>query len=184
MNKEEEALKIFLSFLGEDVNSQDLLKTPSRMLEGYKNILSGNNIKHNILLDNNLIKVIGNDIICFDEIDFFSLCKHHFLPFFGTLKIAYIPNEFGVGFNTILRIVEGATRRLQLQEDIIKEIGNALQESILNPLGIYVEIRAKHFCVLAKNSNSSKPFNVKNVYTTKAFKEAINIQKLNAILQK
>ena len=181
MEKEQNAIKTFLSFIGEDASCNNLLKTPQRMLEGYKNILSGYNVDAKSIIANQFSDACSNDIICFDEIDFFSICEHHILPFFGKIKIAYIPNKFAIGFNTITKLVDAVTRRLQLQEKIAKEIGDIIQHSLLAPLGVFVKIEAEHFCVLAKSQNSSKPFMVKNIYTTEDFKKTESLQKLNLI---
>ena len=183
MEEVKNAITLILNYIGEDVTREGLKLTPTRVLEGYKNIFSGYSQPKVEILSNKLGKAEQNDVILFEEIDFFSSCEHHFIPFFGKIKIAYIPNQHAIGFGTILKLVTAITRRLQLQEKIAQEIANFLQESELNPKGVFVQIEGQHFCVLAKSGNSSKPITVKNMITTGEFKEKINLEKLNILSQ-
>jgi GTP cyclohydrolase I len=153
------------------------------MLEGYKNILSGYNSNYSSIIQNRFSEAENNEIILFEKIDFFSMCEHHVMPFFGEVQIAYIPREKSIGFGTISKLVEVVTRRLQLQERIARDIGDVMQFSPLNPLGVFVSVSAHHFCVLAKSSKNSKPSLVKNLYTTGDFKQEQNLQKLNLLIK-
>ena len=177
-----DAIKLFLTSLGEDVSRKSLLNTPKRVIEGYQQILFGYKINLKDVIQNKFSCSFNNEIIIFDEIKFFSVCEHHFIPFFGKIRIAYMPNQFAIGFGTINRLVEAITRRLQLQENIANQIASIIQESALNPLGVFVFIEGNHFCTLSKNPHDSHPLLVKNFCTTKDFKKQENIQKLELIL--
>jgi GTP cyclohydrolase I len=163
-SEEQNAVKLLLTNLGENTNRKELLETPTRFVNGYKNILSGYNVDASKIISSKLPKAQNNSLIAFEDIEFFSMCEHHFLPFFGTIKITFEPNEYGIGFNTISNLVQAVTRKLQLQERIAKEIGDILISSPLNPKTVLVEIDGQHFCVLSKMPSSSRPIKMKNIY--------------------
>lgn len=182
MEEIKNAITLILNYIGEDTTREGLKLTPERVLESYQNIFSGYKQPKPEISSNRLGNAEENDMILFEAMDFFSTCEHHFIPFFGKVKIAYIPNQHAIGFDTVLKLVNYTTRKLQLQEKIAQKIANFLQESELKPKGVFVQIEAQHFCVLAKNGNASKPITVKNIVTTGEFKEKINLEKLNILL--
>jgi GTP cyclohydrolase I len=183
MEDKKNAVKLLLSHFGEEDFREELKLTPERMLTGYKNILSGYDFDYYSIIQNNFSNAEKNDIILFEKIDFFSMCEHHIMPFFGEVQIAYIPREKSIGFGTVAKLVEAVTRRLQLQERVGREIGEIIQSSLLNPLGVFVSITGHHFCVLTKPNKSSKPSLVKTLYTTGDFKEDSNLQKLSILMK-
>jgi GTP cyclohydrolase I len=182
MEEKKNAIKLLLSHVGKDFSKKELELISERMLNGYSNILRGYNSDFQKIIKNSFSNSENNEIIAFDKIDFFSMCEHHFIPFFGEIQIAYIPNKKAIGFSTILEIVESITRRLQLQERIARQIAETIQSSYLEPLGVFTSISAYHFCVLSKEKKGSKPSLVKNLFTTGDFKKESNLQKLNLIV--
>lgn len=177
----EQSIKKIFSHIGEDVSRSEISLTPARMIEGYKNIFSGYSEEPSKIIGNVFSHVETNDIILFEKIDFFSTCEHHFIPFFGKIQVAYIPNKNVIGFSRVTLLVSAITRRMQIQERIAFEISNILQNSLLKPEGVFVKIEGNHFCHLAKEKTSS-PLVLKNICTTGSFKSQENIQKLQLML--
>ncbi|MEO0151221.1 MAG: GTP cyclohydrolase I FolE [candidate division WOR-3 bacterium] len=154
--KIEEAIRIILEEIGEDVNRQGLKKTPQRvakmllneLLYGYK--MDVDEVINNAIFDENY-----DEMVIVKDIDFYSLCEHHLLPFFGVVHIAYIPNGKIIGLSKIPRIVEIYTRRLQVQERLTTEIAQILWEK-LNPKGVAVIIEAIHLCTVMRGIKKVK----------------------------
>ncbi len=170
------------AFLSHFIQNQPLIDaTSERMLKGYKNILSGYEIDYKNLIQNRFSNAESNDIITFEKIDFFSMCEHHFIPFFGEIQISYIPKKNAIGFGAIISLVEAISRRLQLQERITREIAETIQESALNPSGVCVIISANHFCTLAKTKGQHKPSLVKTIFTTGGFNDEKSLKKLQLL---
>ena len=144
----EAAVKRILWYVGEDADREGLLETPKRVVKAWDEMLAG----YHADSDKNILKVFEDGADGYDEmivvkdIKLQSFCEHHMIPFFGTCKVAYIPNGKIVGLSKINRIVEKYMRRLQVQERLTVQIANALQEA-LSPLGVAVMIEASHLCV-------------------------------------
>jgi GTP cyclohydrolase I len=152
-----------IDLLGEDVQREGLLKTPQRiakamqfMTQGYHqdavNILNGARFKEEV-----------SEMVIVKDIELFSMCEHHMLPFFGKAHIAYIPNGYITGLSKLARVVDVFARRLQVQERLTTQILQAIRES-LNPLGVAVVIEAKHLCMMMRGVQKQN-----SVTTTSAF---------------
>ena len=135
-----------LKFAGEDPTREGLLRTPHRVAEALKHMTSGYTQDVETLLNGAIFKEDYDDMVVVKDIEFYSLCEHHLLPFFGKVHVAYIPNGRIVGLSKIPRLVDMYARRLQVQERLTTEIAEAL-ESALQPRGVGVVIEAAHMCM-------------------------------------
>lgn len=143
------AVRTILQAVGEDADRDGLLGTPDRIARMYDEVLSGYHIDPYELLNNALFDVEYDEMIIVKDIEFFSLCEHHMLPFFGRAHVAYIPNKKVIGLSKIPRIVEMYARRLQIQERMTRQIAEIIQE-ILNPVGVAVVIEGSHLCSMMR----------------------------------
>jgi GTP cyclohydrolase I len=150
-NKEiiREAMRHILSAVGEDPDRDGLVGTPDRIARMYDEILAGYHTDPYQLLNNALFDVEYDEMIIVKDIEFFSLCEHHMLPFFGRAHVAYIPSKKVIGLSKIPRIVEMYARRLQIQERMTRQIAELIQE-MLNPLGVAVVIEGSHLCSMMR----------------------------------
>ncbi len=144
-----EAMRTILMAVGEDPDRDGLLGTPDRIARMYDEILAGYHTDPYQLLNNALFDVDYDEMIIVKDIEFFSLCEHHMLPFFGRAHVAYIPNKKVIGLSKIPRIVEMYARRLQIQERMTRQIAEIIQE-ILNPQGVAVVIEGSHLCSMMR----------------------------------
>ncbi len=134
-----------LNAIGEDTTREGLLETPKRVSKAYEEILSGYNQDAKDYLDKTF-KHSGEDEILQSGIEFYSLCEHHLLPFYGKVNIAYIPNGKVVGLSKLSRVVDVFSKRLQLQERLTSQIADAIYEN-LDCKGVLVFIEAEHMCM-------------------------------------
>lgn len=139
-------VKNILSLLGEDVNREGLLKTPERVADALQYLTKGYAEDPEEILRGALFKEKYRQMVIVKDIDLFSLCEHHLLPFFGKAHVAYIPNGYVTGLSKLVRVVEVYARRLQVQERLTTQIKECIQNT-LNPLGVMVVIEAKHMCM-------------------------------------
>jgi GTP cyclohydrolase I len=181
MEEVKQAIKTILQHIGEDVSRKELIKTPGRILESYKEIFSGYKEESDKIIGDTFSEIETDEIIFFENIDFFSTCEHHFAPFFGQISIAYIPNKKAIGFGRITNLIKSITRKLQIQERIAFEIGTLLEKSPLNPAGVFIKIEGKHFCNIS-GEKTSKPLVLKTIFTTGEFKKPENIEKLKLLI--
>jgi len=148
MSKIEELIKELLLEIGEDPSREGLLKTPERVAKSYKTLFSGYNID-----PASIITVFDDEkydeMIVVKDIEFYSFCEHHMLPFFGKAHIGYIPNGKIVGLSKIPRIVDIFSRRLQNQERITQQVATCLMD-LLQPKGVGVVLESKHLCMMAR----------------------------------
>ncbi|MBZ7988117.1 GTP cyclohydrolase I FolE [Campylobacter canadensis] len=135
-----------LEKIGENPQREGLIKTPKRVSDAYEFLCSGYKMNADEILNQALFKTDNNEMVLVKDIDFFSLCEHHLLPFFGVVHIAYIPNGTVVGLSKLPRLVEVFSRRLQIQEQLCEQISSALFD-ILKPKGVAVTIQAQHMCM-------------------------------------
>jgi GTP cyclohydrolase I len=145
---EDEIKKILLQ-IGEDPSREGLLNTPKRVKKSYDFLTGGYKVDINHLVNNAIFEESTDGIVLVRDIEMYSLCEHHLLPFYGRAHVGYIPNNKIIGISKIPRIVDMFARRLQVQERLTTQIANALQD-VLNPLGVGVVIKAKHLCMMMR----------------------------------
>ncbi len=138
-----------LGLLGEDPTREGLLKTPERVAKALRFLTQGYQQDVEEVFNGALYSVKYDEMVVVRDIDFFSLCEHHLLPFYGKCHVAYIPNDRVVGLSKIPRLVEVFSRRLQVQERLTVQIAETLQEK-LNPQGVAVVIEARHLCMMMR----------------------------------
>ncbi|MGY8951395.1 MAG: GTP cyclohydrolase I FolE, partial [Flavobacteriales bacterium] len=141
-----ENIKSVLSEIGENPKREGLLKTPERVAKSMEFLTNGYNLNPSEILKSAMFKEEYSQMVLVKDIELYSMCEHHMLPFFGKAHIAYIPNGQIVGLSKIPRIVDVFSRRLQVQERLTDEIKDCLQET-LNPKGVAIVIEAQHLCM-------------------------------------
>ncbi|HVO59907.1 MAG TPA: GTP cyclohydrolase I FolE [Terriglobales bacterium] len=145
----EELMREVLVRLGEDPDREGLLRTPERFARAYQYLTKGYSESPEEILNGALFSVDYDEMVIVKDIEMFSLCEHHMLPFFGKVHIAYIPKGKVVGISKLPRLVEVFARRLQVQERLTVQIAESIQEAI-QPLGVGVVIEARHLCMMMR----------------------------------
>jgi GTP cyclohydrolase IA len=135
--------------IGEDPNREGLRRTPERFEKALRFLTSGYGQDAETLLNGAMFSVCYDQMVVVKDIEFYSLCEHHLLPFFGKCHVAYIPNKKVVGLSKVARLVNMYARRLQIQERLTSQIAQAIQEQ-LNPQGVGVIVEAKHLCMVMR----------------------------------
>lgn len=135
-----------LDLVGEDKDREGLVKTPMRVAKSLQFLTQGYSQDPAAILKSAMFREDYQQMVIVKDIDFYSMCEHHMLPFFGKVHIAYIPNKYVVGLSKIPRIVEVFARRLQIQERFTTQIKECIQDT-LNPLGVMVVVEASHLCM-------------------------------------
>lgn len=138
--------KGILSLLGEDAEREGLIKTPERVAKAMLTLTRGYHEEPAAILNSAKFKENYNQMVIVKDIDFFSLCEHHMLPFYGKVHVAYIPNGYITGLSKIARVVDCFSHRLQVQERMTLQIKECIQQA-LNPLGVMVVVEAQHMCM-------------------------------------
>jgi GTP cyclohydrolase I len=138
-----------LVHLGEDPNREGLKDTPRRVTEGYELLTSGYDQNLETIVGKALMPAETDGMVIVKDIEMYSLCEHHMLPFFGKVHVGYIPNKKIIGLSKIPRVIEMYARRLQVQERLGQQICDAL-ESVLEPKGIGIVIEANHLCMMMR----------------------------------
>lgn len=155
--------KSILELLGEDVDREGLLKTPLRVAKAMQFLTQGYKMDPVAILNSAKFKEEYQQIVLVKDIEIYSLCEHHMLPFYGKAHVAYIPNGYITGLSKIPRVVDAFARRLQVQERLTVQIRDCIQET-LNPLGVAVVIEAAHMCMQMRGVQKQN-----SVTTTSAF---------------
>lgn len=146
LEKLSQAYKTIIETLGEDADRAGLAKTPERVAKAMQFLTHGNNLQPEEFLKEAMFKEDHSQMVIVKDIEIYSMCEHHMLPFFGKAHVAYIPNGWIVGLSKIPRVVDAFSRKLQVQERLTDEIRDCIQET-LNPAGVAVVIEAKHLCM-------------------------------------
>ena len=160
--------KEVLKLLGEDPEREGLLKTPMRVAKAMQTLTKGYQMDAHKILTDALFKEDYNQMVIVKDIDFFSLCEHHMLPFYGKAHVAYIPNGYITGLSKIARVVDIYSHRLQVQERMTQQIKDCIEET-LHPLGVMVVVEAKHMCMQMRGVEKQN-----SVTTTSDFSGAFN----------
>lgn len=145
----EELTRELLQRLGEDPSRDGLLRTPERMAKALQFLTRGHQEHPHDILRGALFDVDYDEMVIVKDIEMFSLCEHHVLPFFGKVHVAYIPNGKVIGLSKIPRLVDVFARRLQVQERLTTQIAETIQEAI-NPQGVGVIVEARHLCMMMR----------------------------------
>lgn len=138
--------KSTIDILGEDINREGLVKTPQRVAKAMRFLTQGYRQDPSAVLRSAMFREDYQQMVIVKDIDFYSMCEHHMLPFFGKAHIAYIPNKYITGLSKLPRVVDIFARRLQVQERLTTEIKDCIQDT-LNPMGVMVVIEAQHMCM-------------------------------------
>ncbi|HJZ77465.1 MAG TPA: GTP cyclohydrolase I FolE [Vicinamibacterales bacterium] len=153
----QDAIRTLLYEIGEDPAREGLLDTPKRVEKAYRFLTSGYHANIDQVLNNALFTVDYNEMVIVKDIDFYSLCEHHLLPFFGKCHVAYIPSTKVIGLSKIPRLVDVFARRLQVQERLTNQIADTIREKI-TPLGVAVVMEATHLCMSMRGVEKQNSF--------------------------
>ena len=160
--------KEVLTLLGEDTEREGLMKTPMRVAKAMQVLTRGYQMDAHKVLTDALFKEDYSQMVIVKDIDFFSLCEHHMLPFYGKAHVAYIPNGYITGLSKIARVVDIYAHRLQVQERMTQQIKDCIQDT-LKPLGVMVVVEAKHMCMQMRGIEKQNA-----ITTTSDFSGAFN----------
>jgi GTP cyclohydrolase I len=147
--KLEDLVLNLLNEIGEDPKRDGLVRTPHRVAKAYRHLTSGYGVDIDKLLNGALFDVTYDEMVIVKDIELYSLCEHHMLPFYGKAHVAYLPHRKVVGLSKIPRLVDAFARRLQVQERLTQQIAETLMEKIA-PQGVGVVIEARHLCMMMR----------------------------------
>jgi len=145
----EQITKELLEIVGEDTNREGLLKTPKRVAKSWEFLSQGYKQDLDEIVNGALFEESAKDMVIVKDIEFYSLCEHHLIPFYGKAHVGYIPNGKIIGLSKIPRIIDFYARRLQVQERLTNQIATCIQD-LLNPKGVAVIMEGRHFCMLMR----------------------------------
>ncbi len=151
----EDLVRAMLRSLGEDPNREGLKRTPERVARMYSELLAGYSTDLETLVNGAIFQAESQEMVVVRDIQFYSLCEHHLLPFFGRASVAYLPGEHIIGLSKIPRIVEMYARRLQVQERLTHQVANTLQ-AVLKPRGLAVLLEGMHLCQAMRGVKQSE----------------------------
>ena len=170
LKKMEYHYKEILNLIGEDIDREGLIKTPHRVAKSIQFLTQGYNHNPEEILRSAMFKEDYREMVIVKDIEIFSMCEHHMIPFIGKAHVAYIPDGYITGLSKIARVVEAYARRLQVQERLTTQIKEAIQNT-LNPLGVAVVIEAKHLCMAMRGVQKQNSVTTTSDFTG-AFKRA------------
>ena len=153
----QDIIRQLLAALGEDPSREGLQNTPKRVEKALRFLTSGYGVDPDVVLNKALFNVDYTEMVIVKDIDFYSLCEHHLLPFFGRCHVAYIPRDKVVGLSKIPRLVEMFSRRLQVQERLTNQIAETIREKV-DPLGVGVVMEATHLCMSMRGVEKQNSF--------------------------
>jgi GTP cyclohydrolase IA len=169
-----------LTLLGEDAQREGLLKTPERVAKAMQYLTQGYSMDAKAILDSAKFHEDVSEMIIVKDIELYSMCEHHMLPFFGKAHIAYIPNGVITGLSKLARVVDVYARRLQVQERLTTQVLEAIKES-LNPLGVAVVIEAQHLCMMMRGVQKQNSITTTSAFSGEFHKEATRSEFLRLI---
>ena len=178
-----EHYKGVLEQIGEDPNREGLLKTPERVAKAMLFLTQGYDLNAEEILKSAMFKEEYSQMVVVKDIEVYSMCEHHMLPFFGKAHIAYIPNGHVVGLSKIPRVVDVFARRLQVQERLTNEIRDCIQNT-LNPLGVGVVIECRHLCMSMRGVQKQNSVTTTSAFSGEFYKEKTRTEFLNLITAK
>jgi GTP cyclohydrolase IA len=171
-----------LRLLGENPERDGLLKTPHRVAKAMQFLTYGYHIDPCEVLKSAMFKEDYRQMVIVKDIDFYSMCEHHMLPFYGKAHVAYIPNNYITGLSKVARVVDIFARRLQIQERMTTDIKNCIQET-LNPLGVMVVIEAQHLCMQMRGVEKQNSITMTSDFTG-AFQQAKTREEFISLIRK
>jgi len=186
----QDLIRRLLAELGEDPAREGLLNTPKRVEKAYRFLTSGYDADIDHVLNNALFTVDYSEMVIVKDVDFYSLCEHHLLPFFGKCHVAYIPSTRVIGLSKIPRLIDVFARRLQVQERLTNQIAKTIQQKIA-PLGVAVVMEATHLCMSMRGVQKQNSFAVTsamlgafrdNARTRMEFLELIKLRSASPVL--
>ena len=154
-----EAVELLLAEVGEDPTRDGLVRTPDRVARALRFLTGGYDTNIDEVVNDAVFAVDSSEMVIVRDIDFYSLCEHHLLPFFGRCHVAYLPRERVIGLSKIPRLIEMFSRRLQVQERLTHQIATSLAD-ILDPLGVGVVVEATHLCIRMRGVEKQNAFAV------------------------
>ncbi|MFA6087581.1 GTP cyclohydrolase I FolE [Mucilaginibacter sp.] len=169
-----------LKQIGENPGREGLLKTPERIAKAMLYLTHGYDLDANEIMKSAMFKEEYSQMVIVKDIEVYSMCEHHMLPFFGKAHVAYIPNGYVVGLSKIPRIVDVFARRLQVQERLTNEIRDCIQET-LNPIGVGVVIECRHLCMSMRGVQKQNSVTTTSAFTGEFLKEKTRTEFLNLI---
>jgi GTP cyclohydrolase I len=175
--------KDILGQIGEDANREGLLKTPERVAKAILYLTQGYSLDAREILQSAVFTEEYSQMVIVKDIEVYSMCEHHMLPFFGKAHVAYIPNGKVVGLSKIPRVVDVFARRLQVQERLTNEIRDCIQET-LQPLGVGVVIECRHLCMSMRGVQKQNSVTTTSAFTGEFLKEKTRTEFLNLISAK
>lgn len=165
-----ENYKNIIKEIGEDPDREGLIKTPERAAKAFQFLTHGYNQDPKAILESALFSDSYNEMVIVKDIELYSQCEHHLLPFFGKVHIAYIPNKHIVGLSKLPRVVDVFARRLQVQERLTHQVLECIDE-VLNPFGVAVVIEARHMCMMMRGVQKQNSITTTSAFTGQ-FKKA------------
>lgn len=180
LKKTQELYKNLLLNIGEDVEREGLQKTPERVAKAMAYMTQGYHQDAKSIIEGAMFNESHSEMVIVKNIELYSMCEHHMLPFFGRAHVAYIPSGNIVGLSKIARVVDVFARRLQVQERLTMQIRDVIQET-LNPLGVGVVIEAKHLCMMMRGVSKQNSLTTTSAFTGQFLKQETRSEFINLI---